>query len=103
MYTRRPGRYPGEDSLEARRVRATRLAHERGGMAETAMALASPAPSPWNGTTLSILGKKHPFQDLRDIEAAAVKIGKTSQHHLALEEPRVTEVDRPFDPDDTQQ
>ena len=46
---------PGEGTPEARRKRATKLAHERGGITKAAGALISPAPTPRNAATLELL------------------------------------------------
>ena len=44
-----------EDTLEARRIRASKLAHERGGIAKAASALISPPAAPWDRMTLTTL------------------------------------------------
>lgn len=62
------------------------------------MVLALPAPSLRNDTSLVLPRSEHPFENLRDIQAAAVNTGETTQQHLASEEPRVTGVGGPLDP-----
>lgn len=60
------------DTEDNRQRRATRLAHESGGITKAASALISPAPSPRNNDTLEHLRNLHPNEDAEDIAAACV-------------------------------
>ena len=51
------------DTPEARLKRATKLAHERGGITKAANILTSPAPAPRDENTLNLLRSKHPLED----------------------------------------
>ena len=52
-----------EDTLEARRIRASKLAHERGDINKAASALISPAAVPRNRRTLATLRSKYPTEN----------------------------------------
>ena len=52
-----------EDTPEARRQRASKLAHERGGIAKAANALTYPAATSRDTTNLATLRRKHPSGD----------------------------------------
>ena len=52
-----------EDTLEARRIRASKLAHERGGINKAASALISPAAAPRDSKTLATLRSKYPTEE----------------------------------------
>ena len=52
-----------EDTPEARRIRASKLAHQRGGSTKTASALISPPAAPRDSRTLATLRGKHPTVD----------------------------------------
>ena len=52
-----------EDTPEARRVRAIKLAHQRGGITKAASALVSPPAVPRDSRTLATLRGKHPTED----------------------------------------
>ena len=60
-----------EDTPEARRIRASKLAHQRGGVTEAASALISPSAAPGDSKTLATLCGKHPTED-----PAAIATGK---------------------------
>ena len=60
-----------EVTLEARRIRARKLAHERGGITKAASALISPPAAPIDSRTLATLRSKYPTEDL-----AAITTGK---------------------------
>ena len=52
-----------EDTLEARRIRASKLAHERGGINKAASALISPAAAPRDSKALATLRSKYPTEE----------------------------------------
>ena len=60
-----------EDTPEARRIRASKLAHQRGGITKAASALVSPPAAPRDSRTLATLRGKHPTED-----PAAIATGK---------------------------
>ena len=60
-----------EDTTEAPRIRASRLAHQRGGITEAVSALISPPAAPRDSGTLATLRGKHPRED-----PAAIATGK---------------------------
>ena len=60
-----------EDTPEARRIRASKLAHQRGGITKAASALISLPAAPRDSMTLAALPGKHPTED-----PAAISIGK---------------------------
>ena len=63
---------------EARRVRASKLAHERGGTTKAAGALISPPATPRDNRTLATLRSKHPIED-----PAAIATGKARAEQRA--------------------
>ena len=52
-----------EDTPEARRIRASKLAHQRGGITKAASILISPPAAPRDSRTLATLRGKHPTED----------------------------------------
>ena len=52
-----------EDTLEARQIRARKLAHEREGITKAAGALFSPTAAPRDRKTLATLRSKLPIED----------------------------------------
>ena len=52
-----------EGTPKARRIRASKLAHERGGMAKVASALICPPAAPRDSRALATLRSKHPTED----------------------------------------
>ena len=74
-----------EDTPEARQLRASKLAHERGGITKAASALVSPPAAPQDAQTLAILRSKHSSEDFARIAA-----GKAETKQRARIE-RVTE------------
>ena len=52
-----------EDTLEARRIRASKLAHERGDINKAVSALISPAAAPRDSRTLATLRSKYPTEE----------------------------------------
>ena len=52
-----------EDTSEARRIRASNLAHQRGGITKATNALASSPAAPRDSRTLETLRGKHPTED----------------------------------------
>ena len=52
-----------QDTPEARRIRASKLAHARGGITKAASALISPSVAPRDSRTLATLRSKHPTED----------------------------------------
>ena len=67
-----------EDTPEARRIRASKLAHEREGITKTASALTSPPAAPRDSRTLATLRSKPPTED-----AAAIATGEARVEHRA--------------------
>ena len=67
-----------EDTPEARRIRASKLAHQRGGITKAASALISPPAAPRECRTLATLRGKHPTEDL-----AAIATGKAQAERRA--------------------
>ena len=67
-----------EDAPEARRIRASKLAHQRGGITEAASALISPPAAPRDSRTLAALRGKHPTED-----PAAIARGKAQAERRA--------------------
>ena len=58
-----------EDTPEARQIRASKLAHERGGITKAASALISPRAALRDSRTLATLRSKHPTEDLKVINS----------------------------------
>lgn len=100
LYARDPRPLSREDMIGTRRARATELTHERGGIAKAAMALVSSAPSPRNKATMSILRSKHLWMDHHEIRDTREKMAEIARRPQLPEEPRVAQVERPFDPED---
>ena len=67
-----------EDTPEARRTRASKLAHERGNITKAAGALISPSAAPRDSRTLAMLRSKHPKED-----PAAIATGKAQAEQRA--------------------
>ena len=67
-----------EDTPEARRIRASKLAHQRGGITKAASALISPPPAPRDSRTRATLCGKHPTEDF-----AAIATGKAQAERRA--------------------
>ena len=67
-----------EDTPEARRIRATKLAHQRGGITKAASALISPPAAPRDSRTLATLRSKHPTEN-----PAAIATGKAQAEQRA--------------------
>ena len=63
---------------EARRIRASKLAHQRGGITKAASALVSPPAAPRDSRTLQTLRGKHPTED-----PAAIASGKAQTERRA--------------------
>ena len=63
-----------EDTPEARRIRASKLTHERGGINKAASALISPPAAPRDSRALATLRGKHPTAD-----PAAIATGNKAQ------------------------
>ena len=67
-----------EDTPEARRIRASKLAHQRGGITKATSALISPLAAPRDSRTLATLRGKHPTED-----PAAIVTGKAQAERCA--------------------
>ena len=67
-----------EDTPEARRIRASKLARERGGIAKAASAMISPPAASRDYRTLATLHSKRPTED-----TAAITIGKVRMEQRA--------------------
>ena len=67
-----------EDTPEARRIRASKLAHQRGGITKAASALVSPPAAPRDSRTPETLRGKHPTED-----PAAIASGKAQAERRA--------------------
>lgn len=89
----------GEDTVGARHTLASRLAHERGGIAKPSLALAYLSPSPRKDGILSILRNKHTIEEPHEIHDAQREMAEMSRHSQPPEEPGVPEVDRRFEPE----
>ena len=63
VFTRRSREKARQDTPEARRIRASKLAHERGGITKAANALISPPAAPRDSKTLATLRGKYPTED----------------------------------------
>ena len=61
-----------EDTPETRRIRASKLAHQRVGISKVASALISPPAAPRDSRALATLRGKHPTED-----PAAIAAGKS--------------------------
>ena len=72
VFARRSRQDAREDTPEARRIRARKLGHQRGGITKAASALISPPAAPRDSRTLATLRGKHPPED-----PAAIATGKT--------------------------
>ena len=71
VFVGRSGQKAWEDTPEARRIRTSKLAHERGGIIKAAGTLISPSTAPRDKRTLETLRSKHPIED-----HAAIATGK---------------------------
>ena len=67
-----------EDTPEARRIRASKLAHQRGSITKAVSALISPPAAPRDSRTLATLRGKHPTED-----PAAIATGKAQAERQA--------------------
>ena len=67
-----------EDTPEARRQRASKLAHERGGITKAVNVLTSPAAAPRDTNTVDTTRRKHPSED-----PAAIATGKAQAEQRA--------------------
>ena len=67
-----------EDTPGARRIRASKLVHQRGGTTKAASALVSPPAAPRDSRTLATLRGKHPAED-----PAAIASGKAQAERRA--------------------
>ena len=67
-----------EDTPEARRIRSSKLAHQRGGITKAASALVSPPAAPRDSRTLATLRGKHATGD-----PAAIATGKAQAERRA--------------------
>ena len=92
MFVGRSQHKAREDTPEARRQRASKLAHERGGITKAASALTALPAAPRDINTLEILKSKHPAED-----PAAIAIGKAQAEQRA----GTTTVDEEAQPDET--
>ena len=63
VFTGRSRQKAREDTPEARRIRASKLAHQRGGITKAASALVSPPAAPRDSRTLETIRGKHPTED----------------------------------------
>ena len=98
-----------EDTPEARRIRASKLAHQRGGITKAASALISPPAAPRDSRTLETLRGKHLKEDPAAIATGKVKaerragitaVGEQEQQPNVTSEPldaqgQIPEMDQP--------
>ena len=63
VFTGRSRQTARQDTPEARRIQASKLAHERGGITKAASALISPPAAPRDRRTLATLRGKYPTED----------------------------------------
>ena len=78
VFARRSRQKSREDTHEARRTRASKLAHDKGGITKAASALISPPGAPRDSRTLATLRNKHPTED-----PAAIATGKAQAKQRA--------------------
>ena len=78
VFARRSRQKAREDTPEARRIRASKLAHERGGITKATSVLISPPAAPRDSRTLATLRGKHPTED-----SAAIATGKAQAERRA--------------------
>ena len=78
MFAGRSQQKAREDTPEAHRTRASKLAHERGGIIKVASALISPPAAPPDSRTLASLRSKHLTED-----PAAIATGKVQAEKRA--------------------
>ena len=79
-----------EKTPEARQLRASKLAHEQGGVTKTASALVSPPAAPRDVQILATLRSKHPSEDFARIAA-----GKAEAEQRAGIEPKAEQRQSP--------
>ena len=82
-----------EDTPEARRIRASKLAHQRGGITKTASTLISPSAAPRDSRTPATLRGKHPTEDPAAIatsKAQAERRAGITAVHEQEQQPNVT-------------
>ena len=68
-----------EDTLEARRIRASKLAHERGGITKAASALIFLPAAPRDSRTLAMLRSKCPTEDPAAIAAGKAQVEQRAE------------------------
>ena len=76
VFTERSRQKAREDTPEARRIRASKLPHERGGITKAASALIPSPAAPRDSRTLATLRSKHPTEDpaaIATVKAQAVQ------------------------------
>ena len=78
VFAGRSRQKPRDDTPEARRQRACKLAHERGGITKAVNALTSPRAAPRDSRTLTTLRSKHPTED-----PASIAVGKAQAEQRA--------------------
>ena len=78
MFAGRSRQKAREGTPEARRIRASKLAHQRGGITKAASALVSPPAAPRDSRTLETLRGKHPTEG-----PAAIASGKAQAERRA--------------------
>ena len=78
MFAGRSRQKARKDTPKARRVRASKLAHQRGGITKAASAHISPPAAPRDSRTLATLRGKHPTED-----PAAIATGKAQAERRA--------------------
>ena len=74
VFTGRSRQKAREDTLEARRIRASKLAHERGGITKAASTLISYPAAPRDSRTLAMLRSKCPTEDPSAIAAGKAQV-----------------------------
>ena len=78
VFAIRRGQKAREDTPKARRIRASKLAHQRGDITKAASALISPPAAPRDSRTLATLRGKYPAED-----PAAIARGKAQAERRA--------------------
>ena len=93
VFTERSRQKAREDTPEARRIRASKLPHERGGITKAASALIPSPAAPRDSRTLATLRSKHPTEDpaaIATVEAQAVQRAGITAVGEQKQQPNVT-------------
>ena len=111
MFTCRSRQKAREDTPEARRIRASKLADQRGDITKAASAVISPLAAPRDSRTLPTLRGKHPTEDpaasatgkaQAERRAGITAVGEQEQQPNVISEPldaqgQIPEMENPFE------